>query len=380
MGAIIDGCAHIHLGIRMTIKRLLNVSLFVSVFIIGIGSLANSATLTIVSWGGAYEKSQVEGAHKPFMAQTDHKLISESYNGGIAELTAQVESGNVSWDVVDLTFSDTIRACDAGLLEPIDPSILPLGSDGSSANDDFLADTLQECGIGSMIGSRVFVYDKSKMGSNPPSTMKDFFDTSKFPGKRGMHKGVETSLEFALIADGVAAVDVYNVLRSSGGIDRAFAKLDTIKDDILWWESGAQPPQMLADGEVIMTTAYNGRIFNAIADEGKPFEIVWDGQIYDPDFWVIPRGSKNMEAALEFIKYATGSEALARQTSYISYGPVRKSSIAKIGKYHKNENIDMVDHMPTSPKNLVNSVKSDFEFWADNREQLDERFNAWLSN
>ncbi len=36
------------------------------------------------------------------------------------------------------------------------------------------------------------------------------------------------------------------------GVDRAFAKLDTIKDSVVWWEAGAQPPQLLADGEVVM--------------------------------------------------------------------------------------------------------------------------------
>ncbi|KAG1702901.1 NAD-dependent protein deacetylase [Nymphon striatum] len=94
-----------------------------------------------------------------------------------------------------------------------------------------------------------------------PKTMADFFDTAKFPGKRGLRKGAKVNLEFALIADGVAAADVYSVLETPEGVDRAFAKLDTIKGDVVWWEAGAQPPQMLADGEVALTTAYNGRIF-----------------------------------------------------------------------------------------------------------------------
>jgi len=42
-----------------------------------------------------------------------------------------------------------------------------------------------------------------------------------------------------LIADGVEPKDVYKVLGTPAGVDRAFKKLDTIKKNIVWWESGA---------------------------------------------------------------------------------------------------------------------------------------------
>ena len=193
-----------------------------------------------------------------------------------------------------------------------------------------------------------------------------------------MRKGAKPNLEFALIADGVPAKDVYKVLATAAGVDRAFAKLDTIKKDVIWWEAGAQPPQLLADGEVIMTTAYNGRIFNAVASEGKPFKIVWDGQILDLDLWVIPKGAKNKETALDFLKFSTSTEQLAAQASYISYGPARMSSGPLVGKFH-NKDIDMAPQMPTNPANMTNAVQSNFEFWADNADQLGERFNAWLA-
>ena len=137
-------------------------------------------------------------------------------------------------------------------------------------------------------------------------------------------------------------------------------------------------PQLLADGEVALTTAYNGRIFNAVAGEDKPFEIVWDGQIWDLDLWVIPKGSKNKELALDFLGFSTATEQLAAQASYISYGPARMSSAPLVGKYH-NKDIDMGPQMPTAPNNLENAVQNNFEFWADNQDQLNERFNAWLA-
>ena len=76
-----------------------------------------------------------------------------------------------------------------------------------------------------------------------------------------MRKSPKVTMEFALIADGVPVSKVYDVLGTEEGVARAFAKLDTIKDDVVWWEAGAQPPQLLADGEVVFTTAWNGRVF-----------------------------------------------------------------------------------------------------------------------
>ena len=343
------------------------------------GTAVNAGDITVVSWGGAYTKSQVEAYHKPWIAETGNTIKSEDYNGGIAEIKAQVEAGNVSWDIVDVELSDAVRACDEGLLETIDHTKLPAGADGTPATEDFIKGTLYECAVANIVWSTIFAYDKSKIKENGPTTMADFFDLKKFPGKRGLRKGAKVNLEFALIADGVAAKDVYGVMETPEGIDRAFKKLDTIKDDVVWWEAGAQPPQLLADGEVAMTTAYNGRIFNAVAGEDKPFEIVWDGQIWDLDLWVIPKGAKNKDLAFDFLGFSTGTEPLAAQASWISYGPARKSSSPLVGKYATNDKIDMAPQMPTNPENLANAVQSNFEFWADNADQLNERFNAWLA-
>ncbi|HEU0220899.1 MAG TPA: extracellular solute-binding protein, partial [Paracoccaceae bacterium] len=200
----------------------------------------------------------------------------------------------------------------------------------------------------------------------------------KFPGKRGLRKGAKANLEMALMADGVPANDVYELLLTPEGIDRAFAKLDSIKKDIVWWEAGAQPPQLLADGEVVMTTAYNGRIFGAQIGEGKPFQIVWDGQILDFDLWVIPKGSPNVEAALDFVKFSTDTQRLADQAKWISYGPARKSSAPLVGLYQDGKT-QMGPHMPTAPENLENALVNDFEFWADRDTELNERFAAWLA-
>jgi len=362
----------------MKLAKFLASTVFGAGLMLGATAANASGEITVVSWGGAYTKSQVEAYHKPWIAKTGNGIKSEDYSGGIAEIKAQVEAGNVTWDLVDVELSDAIRACDEGLLEVIDASTLPPGADGTPAEQDFLPGTLHECAVANIVWSTIFAYDKSKIADGP-TTMADFFDLTKYPGKRGMRKGAKPNLEFALIADGVAAKDVYSVLATPAGVDRAFAKLDTIKSSVIWWEAGAQPPQLLADGEVAMTTAYNGRIFNAVANEDKPFEIVWDGQIWDLDLWVIPKGAPNKEKALDFLKFSTSTEQLAKQASYISYGPARLSSAPFVGKFD-GKDIDMKPQMPTAPNNLANAVQNDFNFWADNADQLNERFNAWLAS
>ena len=336
-------------------------------------------TVTAVSWGGAYTKSQVEAYHKPWMEKTGNKIVSEDYNGGLAEIKAQVEAGNVTWDIVDVELSDAVRACDEGLAEEIDMSALPDGDDGTPAADDFIAGTLDvPCAVPTIVWSTIFAYNHDKM-KDGPKTMADFFDTKKFPGKRGLRKSPKANLEIALIADGVPVDEVYDVLGTDEGVDRAFDKLESIKDDVVWWEAGAQPPQLLADGEVAMTTAYNGRIFNAVAAEDQPFEIVWDGQIWDLDLWIIPKGAPNKEAAMDFLKFSTGTKPLADQASFISYGPTRKSSGPLVGSYDGKPDLKMAPQMPTAPDNFKNSLQNNFEFWADNQDELNERFNAWLA-
>jgi putative spermidine/putrescine transport system substrate-binding protein len=284
----------------------------------------------------------------------------------------------VNWDIVDVELSDAVRGCDEGLFESIDHSILPPAPDGTAAADDFLPGTLHECAVANIVWSTIYAYDDATIGDTKPASIADFFDTEKWPGKRGMRKGPKPNLEFALMADGVPAAEVYDVLSTPEGVDRAFAKLDTIKNDIVWWEAGAQPPQLLADGEVLMTTAYNGRIFNAVANEDKSFVIVWDGQVWDIDLWAIPKGAPNKEAALKFLAYSTDTQRLADQAKYIAYGPARKSSSPLVGKF-EGKDIDMGPQMPTAPDNLSNAIQNDFEWWADNQDSLNERFNAWLA-
>ena len=333
--------------------------------------------ITVVSWGGSYARSSVKAYHERFVQETGIRIKLDEYNGGLAQIRAQAQTGNVSWDVVDMEAGDALLGCDEGLLESADYDTLPAAPDGTPAKDDFLDVYDVECGVKGIIYSTVYAYNDTKFPERKPATMVDFFDLETFPGRRGMRRAPNTNLEFALVADGVAADQVYDVLSSEAGIARALRKLDTIKEQVVWWETGAQPPQMLADGEVVMSTAFNGRIFNAWALENQPLSIVWDGQVLATGYQVIVAGTPKLELARQFIAFATSTQSLANLTKYISYGPLRQSSLALVGK-HEATGIAMQPHLPNAPQNTNNAVHEDPEWWADNQDEMNERFAAWL--
>ena len=357
--------------------------------VIALGFAASSAAqakdLVVVSWGGAYTTSQQKAYHEPYMAANPGiKILNDdSASEGLSKLRAQAEAGNVTWDLVDMVPSDAIIACDEGLVLEYNPDeLLAAAPDGTPASKDFIDGMLQPggstCFIPQIVYSTAFGYRTDVFGDKKPTTLADVFDLENFPGKRSLERKPIGNLEWALIADGVDPSEVYDVLSTPEGVNRAFKKLDTIKDQTVWWTKGAQPTQLLADGEVSIASAYNGRLFSAIEEEKQPIAMIWDWQVFDLDGWVIPAGGKNIDDVKTFVKYATDTQRLADQAKYISYGPARKSSSAMVGK-HASLGIDMAPHMPTNPENAKNTLLFNYEWWADNRASLDERFQAWLA-
>ncbi|WP_439815935.1 polyamine ABC transporter substrate-binding protein [Zavarzinia sp. CC-PAN008] len=331
----------------------------------GFSEAAQAAELRVVSWGGAYQLSQREAFFKPYTAMGT-KIIEDEWSGEIAKIRAMVEAGSVTWDLIDSDTSVARQACDEGLVVPIDWSKITTVTKEKMIGAEFF-----ECAVPNITYSTIFAYDSTKL-PNGPTSWADFFDLAKFPGKRGMWKTPLANLEFALIADGVAVDKVYEVLSTPEGVDRAFAKLDTIKASVVWWEAGAQPPQLLADGEVIMSTAWNGRIQAAIDKEGKPFKIVWENQQLDFDLWMIPKGTPNAEEAYRFISWASQPEPMAEQTKWIAYGPANPDAAAKIDP-------KILPTMPTAPENMKTAFIADYDYWGNNGEELRRRFNTWLA-
>ncbi len=337
--------------------------------------------LVIVSWGGAYTKSQQLAYHDPYMKANPHiKIINDdSSSEVVAKIRAQAEAKNVTWDLADALAADSIQLCDEGLAEKIDhDKVLAPAPDGTPASQDFGDMIVSPCFIPQIVYSTTFGYRTDKVGANPPTTINDVFDLQKYPGKRALEKKPNGNLEWALIADGVDPTTVYDVLSTPEGVDRAFRKLDTIKDQVVWWTQGAQPGQLLADGEVVMASAYNGRLFAAIEENKQPVGMMWDWQVFDLDGWIVPVGSPHRDEVMKYLRFATDTQRLADQAKYISYGPARKSSRPMVGK-HAELGIDMAPHMPNNPKNAKNTLLFNYTWWADHKDELSERFEAWLA-
>lgn len=342
---------------RLTVAAALAVSALAA-----LTSPARAEDLTVVSWGGAYQKAQTEVYFEPFAKQSGIKVVQDSWDGGIGILRSKVEAGAPTWDVVQVESDELQVGCDEGLFDKLDYARI-------GGKDAYLPSAVNPCGVGAILYNFVLAYDGDKIKDGPKS-WADFFDLKRWPGKRSLRKGPKTNLEIALMADGVAPKDVYAVLATPAGVDRAFRKLDQIKPSVVWWEAGAQPPQLLASGEVAMASAYNGRIAAANEADKRNFRMVWDGSLYTLDSWVILKGSKHVDAAYKFLDFAGQAQNQAKLPEHILYGVTDKQAASLIPA-------SLLRELPTSPEHLQESLHIDDQFWTENIDQLTQRFNAW---
>ncbi|MCZ4280048.1 extracellular solute-binding protein [Kiloniella laminariae] len=345
------------------------------------------SSFVVTSWGGAYGISQEKAYIKPFQEEHPDKkieLITGSFTA-INDLRYQAKQNAIIWDVVDMLPGAAMVACDEGLLVEIDldKDLYP-APDGTPASKDFypalqLSKTSKNCFVPMVAYSTHFAYPTGQWGEKHPTELADFFDLKKFPGKRGLFKGATNNLEWALLADGVLPDQLYQTLSTSEGKKRAFAKLDTIKDHIVWWEKGIEPGIFLKEKQVAMTSIYNGRSYQAEIEQGQSISTLWDWQSLELEGWVIPKGTPDLELALEFIRYSSNTPALARQASYIAHGPARRSSIPFVGK-HYTSGKDMLPYIPTTPERMSRSLVPDAIWWVDNEDEMERLFNTWLKH
>jgi len=329
--------------------------------------------ITFTSWTGPYMRSQMLGFVRPYEEATGSRVNVEHYAGGIGEIRDQVESANVVWDVVDLTQADSLQACEDGLLEDLSNVDLPDGTDGSNFRDDFVEGALNPCGVGVIVWATIYGYNKDVFADNPPSSLADFFDTKTYPGKRAIRNDPTVIMEWALVADGVAQQDVYSVLQTPEGIERALAKMDAIKPGLVLWEDGLQPVRLLNDEEVVMSSVWATTGATNSRKEGAKFTVEWDGRVIELDLFGIPLGSRYKQEAIDFIRFASSSESLAKMVSYLPNGPTRKSSLALLPD-------EVLAQLPNSPAYQEKiSILSDAQWWAENDEVLEEAFDAWIA-
>ncbi|MCB1354267.1 MAG: extracellular solute-binding protein [Rhodobacteraceae bacterium] len=341
-------------------------------------------SMTVISWGGAYQTSQQKAYSEPYAAETGTSFTwDESSNEAVAKLRAMFEAGNVTWDLVDVEGPDSQRLCDEGLAMEVDiDEILAPAPDGTPASEDFGDSLINDCFIPQIVFSTTFGYrtDVAAWNGKEPEDLCAVFDLENFPGKRALEKRPKKNLEWALLCDGVTKDELYDVLSTPEGVDRALAKLGTIKDQVVWWSAGAETPQLLADGEVVMGSTYNGRLFSVIEEQHQPVKMLWDWQVFDFDGWIIPADlpEERLNRVLNFLYFATDTQRLADQAKYISYGPARASSQPLVGD-HAELGIPMAPHMPTNPDNMGNYLVNNIEWWADHQDDVEARFQVWLT-
>ncbi len=328
------------------------------------GAPAKAQSLTVVSWGGAYQEAQKKIYFEPFAKAKALKLLDEAWDGGVGVIRAKVQAAQPTWDVVQVEAEELVLGCEEGLYEKIDWAKL-------GGKDKFIPAAVNDCGVGAIVWSTAIAYDGDKLKEGPKS-WADFWDLKKFPGKRSLRGGPKYTLEFALMADGVSVNDVYKVLATPAGVERAFKKLDEIKSQVVWWKSGAQPIQLLASGEVVMTSAYNGRVSAANRTDKKNFKVVWPGSIYAVDSWVVLKNSANKGAGMDYIAFASAPENQKNLPEYIAYGLTNKAAVGMVDAKYQAE-------LPTTPANAEGAIPINANFWVENIDKLTERFNAWAA-
>lgn len=314
---------------------------------------AAAGSLVFTSWGGTTQEAQKTAWVRPFTKATGVRVQMDGPTD-YGKFKAMVESGNVSWDVVDVEYDFAAQAARDGLLEPIDFSVVKR----NALDPRFVTDHA----VGSFYYAFVLGYGTKHVPA-APKNWADLFDTKGFPGKRTFYKwSAPGALEIALLADGVAPDKLYPL-----DLDRAFAKLDTVKSEIIWWSGGAQSQQLLASGEVAMGQFWNGRVA-ALEQDRQPVAIAWEQNLTTADMLVVPKGSRNKKAAMEFLAAATGAKEQADFAAATRYAPINLGSA------------QLMD--PATAKTLPNQhtatqINLDMAYWAENREEIGKRWYAW---
>jgi putative spermidine/putrescine transport system substrate-binding protein len=335
-------------------KRVLAV-LMSGAMTVAAGTALAAEPISFVSWGGTTQDAQKSAWADGFSKSSGTPVVMDGPTD-YGKLKAMVDSGNVQWDVVDVEADFALRAAAEGLLEPMDFKLI----DRSKLDPRFVSDH----GVGSFYFSFVLGFNESKVGASKPDDWAALFDTKAYPGKRALYKWPSPGvLEIALLADGVAADKLYPL-----DLDRAFKKLDTIKKDIVWWGGGAQSQQLLASGEVSMGQFWNGRIY-ALQQDGAPVSSSWKQNLAMADFLVVPKGSKNKDAAMRFIANATSAKSQADFSNLTAYAPVNTDSVQRLDS-------TLAPNLSTA--HIKDQITLDFAYWAKNGPSIATRWNEWL--
>lgn len=332
--------------------------------------------LTVTTWPGLYGRAQAKALLHPYgeLRRVDVRIAE--YDGGLEHVRAEVAGRKYDWDVVDFELADAVRACHEGILEPLDTTSLAAGTDGSIARKDFVHNALGPCWVGSVVYAQVIAYSPKQFRTKVPRSARDFFDLERFPGPRAIRRtGAKFNLELALLADGVKPSEVYPTLSTSAGVARALAKLSTIRSALIWWSRPQEPLAMMANGRASMATALNGNVFDARI-HSQSVETIWDNELYELDVFGIPKGDPKADRALDFVRFATNADSLARVAGWVPYGPSRRSAQSLVGR-NPDLGVEMAPYLPTTTQHFATAFAIDDEWWLAHGSDIAPIWQAW---
>jgi len=313
-------------------------------------SFAQDKSVTIASWGGSYQDAQSKALFQPASAATGIEVREETY-GGMSDVRLQVQTGAVTLDIVASGSGSASRAGEEGLLEELDYDVIDVST--------FYPTLKMKYCVGGDVFSTVYAWNTDTYADGGPQSWADFWDVEKFPGKRAYRGKVAGALEPALMADGVPPEEVYKVLDSEEGIERAINKVRELKPHIdVFWSSGAQQAQLMKDGEVDMTTGWNGRFDNA-RNDGAKVAYSFNQALLDYDCFAIPKGAPNKDTAMAFLAEISKPEYQANLPKYITYGPTNKAAY-DLGTIDET----VARALPSHPDNAALQLPIDIEWYA----------------
>ena len=330
----------------------------------GIARAQAPRDLTILSRGGTYQEAQREVFFRPFQARSGTRLLEETWDGGLGALRTRIAAGMAAWDVAVVEGDELALGCEEGLFEPLDPALF-------GGEERFVPGALRPCGLGVATYALVLAHDRAA-APDAPTGWADLFDTARFPGRRALRRAARDTLEIALLGDGVPPAAVYRELATAAGTDRAFGRLDSIRDWLAWWERGSAPGRLLAAGEVVLTAAYSGRIAVANRDAGRDFGVVWRGAIRAMGYWAVAHASPNRERALEFLRFAAEPAVQAALPARIPYGVTLRAAAELLPA-------ELRATLPDAPERAAEGLATDDAFWVRHGDRLSRRFEAWLA-
>jgi putative spermidine/putrescine transport system substrate-binding protein len=327
------------------------------------GNAMAGETVTFAGYGGAYQKGIVEALAQPAAERLGLSLVQNT-TPGLTTVRVQVQSGSPAWDIVNLGSDECAAGSAQGLFEALDYHVIKTDGLSSSAwAKDWIASNYY---------SVLLAYRTDKYGSNPPRTWQDFWNVSKFPGRRAMSDAPIESLEIALLADGVQPDKLYPL-----DVDRAMRSLEKLKPAVsVWWSSGAQSAQLIESGEVDMEMIWGSRIVPVLHDKA-PVAYSRVDNILGMGCLAIPKGAKHVAAAQKMIALMTSPELQANVPQYLEgYGPTNVNAF-NVKKFSAQELADL----NSSPQNVKTSIRIDGRWWGegDNQKTATTRYKALIS-